>query len=88
LVQGVEDGYVLMPGAASCLGLPGRVLGVAEVGEDCCLGAAVAELPEQAERTPVTRRGRGTAAGLVLGDAQAVPGFRLIRAVVEFLEQG
>jgi hypothetical protein len=86
VVQVVEDGYGILPGPTGCLGLPGRVLGIAEVGKDSCLGVAVAEFPEQAERTLVTRRGRSMIAGLVLGFAEAVPGLRLIGAMAEFLQ--
>jgi hypothetical protein len=42
-----QDGYGLLPGVAGRLGLPGRVPGVAEVGQDGGLGVAVAELAEQ-----------------------------------------
>jgi hypothetical protein len=58
-----------MPGRAGCRGLLGRVLCVAEVGQDGCLGAAVAEFPEQAERTLVTVHGCTMIAVLLLGGA-------------------
>jgi len=88
VVQGVEDGHGLMPSPAGCLGLPGRVLGVAEVGEARRFEVAVAAFPEQAERTLVTRCGGGMIAGLVLGVAQIVPALRLIEAMATFSQQG
>jgi hypothetical protein len=50
-----QDGYRLLPGVAGRLGLPGRVPGVAEVGQDGGLGVAVAELAEQTKRALVIR---------------------------------
>jgi hypothetical protein len=88
VVVGIEDAHGLMPGVTGCLGLPGRLLGVAEVGKDPCLGVAVAEFSEQAERTPVTRHGRGMIAGVVLGVAEAVPCLRLIGPMAKLPQQG
>lgn len=87
VVEGVENRRSLMPRLAGGLGLPGRELGVAEVGQDGGLGVAVAELPEQAERAPITRHGCGVIAALVLGIAQVVPALGLIAAIAEFPQQ-
>src|SRR6516225_7643843 len=86
-MKGVQDGDGLPPGLAGGLILPGRMLGVTEVGQDHGLGVAVAELPEQVERPLVTRRGRDMITGSGLDIAQVVPAFGLIAAMTEFSQQ-
>ena len=70
----LEDDERLLPGLAGLRQLAGGVVGVTEVGESVRFVEAVAEFPEDAERTLVAGGGFGEVAELVLGVAQAVPG--------------
>src|SRR5215469_11092976 len=62
VVEAVEDRRGLAPCPARHLGLPRRVLGVAEMGEGLGFVEAIAELPEQAKGTLITRLGLSQAA--------------------------
>ena len=84
----VEDGQGLLPGAAGCGGVVGRVVGVAEAGEGGGFAVAVVEVAEQGEGVLVAGEGLGVVAEVVVGVAEAVPGVGLPVAVAEVLEQG
>ena len=75
MLEVLEDGERLLPGLPGLRQLAGGAMGVAEVGEGLRLIPAVAESLAMPMRRSVAGGGFGKVAQMVLGVAQAVPGY-------------